>query len=433
MKQYLLFLLFALTATALAAQDFDSLFEEKTLRIDYHFSGNAIRQQIAVDELSQLPTWAGRRLRLTELPLEGNGQIEMRDKQTGEVIYRSSFSTLFQEWLMEEEAQNNYRSFENCYLLPFPKQEVEITVRLMDNRRQTAASLTHTVDPTDILIRQRGASHIPPHHYLLQSGSPKNRIDIAILAEGYTREEMPQFNEDARLACESLFAHEPFGTLKDQFNIVVVESPSEDSGVSIPNKGEWKSTAFGSHFSTFYSDRYLTTGRVKQIHNTLAGIPYEYIIILANTDEYGGGGIYNAFTLTTTHHPNFAPVVVHEFGHSFAGLADEYHYEDQGVLNLMYATEVEPWEQNITTLTHFTHKWEDLLLPDLPIPTNPKEKKIEDVGVYEGAGYQAKGIYRPAPDCRMRTNTADRFCPVCRCAIEKLILFHTTPQNERTN
>ena len=73
--------------------------------------------------------------------------------------------------------------------------------------------------------------------------------------------------------------------------------------------GAWKHTAFGSHFDTFYSDRYLTTSRVKAINDALAGIPYEHIIILANTEQYGGGGIYNAFTLTTAHHPNFRPVV----------------------------------------------------------------------------------------------------------------------------
>ena len=148
--------------------------------------------------------------------------------------------------------------------------------------------MKHTVSPDDILIHQKGTAHITPHKYLLQSGNTAKCIDVAILAEGYTPEEMPVFYEDAAIACESLFAHEPFRSMKKHFNIVAVASPSEDSGVSVPRLGEWKRTAFSSHFSTFYSDRYLTTSRVKSIHDALAGIPYEHIIILANTEEYGG-------------------------------------------------------------------------------------------------------------------------------------------------
>jgi hypothetical protein len=265
----------------------------------------------------------------------------------------------------------------------------------------------------------------------------ENCIDVAILAEGYTESEMDIFYRDAEATCEALFSHAPFDKLKDRFNIVAVASPSLDSGVSIPLNGEWKSTAVSSHFSTFYSDRYLTTSRVKSIHNWLAGIPYEHIIILANTDTYGGGGIYNSYTLTTAHHPMFKPVVVHEFGHSFAGLADEYYYDDQYVE--YYYPDCEPWEQNITTLYDFASKWNDMLPKVIGIPTAPVEGNIwkmfnegksmdEMVGVYEGAGYQSKGVYRPFPDCRMKTNAAEAFCPVCQRAISRIIEFYTVEE-----
>jgi hypothetical protein len=245
---------------------------------------------------------------------------------------------------------------------------------------------------------------------------------------------MDLFYQDAQIACDALFEHEPFKKLKDKFNIVAVASPSKDSGVSIPGQGIWKSTAVDSHFNTFYSDRYLTSNHVKQIHDWLAGIPYEHIIILANTDTYGGGGIYNSYTLTTAHHSMFRPVVVHEFGHSFGGLADEYAYTDDP--SNQYPYDIEPWEPNITTLVDFDSKWKDLVSKKTEIPTKPldstpdknghyKEGVFTKVGVYEGGGYTKKGIYRPTTECRMKINEAPVFCPVCQRALERLIRFYT--------
>lgn len=425
MKKILCFVLFCLCLLlAGQAQDFNDYFENKTLRIDYLFSGNDKEQKIYLDELSQFPQWAGRRHRLSEFPLKGNGQVEMRDVQSGKIIYRHSFATLFQEWQTTEEARTVSRSFENTFLFPYPKKETEITVRLFDNRGKESAIFKHTVRPEDILIRQRGTSPASHYQYLHKSGTSEECIDIAILPEGYTEEEMDLFLEDANRTVESLFAHEPFKQMKERFNVVAVKVPSADSGVSSPGKQIWKSTAFGSHFDTFYSSRYLTTSRVKEVHNALAGIPYEHIIILANTDQYGGGGIYNAFTLTTAHNISFRPVVVHEFGHSFAGLADEYYYEGD-LFSDTYPFDTEPWEQNITTLKDFPAKWEDMLPENTPMPTPVSPNNEFPVGVYEGGGYSAKGIYRPAVNCRMRDNQAADFCPVCQRAIRRLIEFYT--------
>lgn len=408
------------------AQNFDDYFVDKTIRVDYLFTGDAHRQEVCLDELCALPRWAGRRHHLGELPLEGNGRITMKDKATGQVIYRTSFSSLFQEWVCEEEAKHVKRGFENTFLLPYPKQPALVTVELNDNHRKLTATYTHEVDPKDILIHDRGTTHVTPHRYLLHSGTAEACIDIAIMAEGYTEAEMPRFYQDARTACDALFEHEPFKRLKSRFNVVAVASESKDSGVSLPREHRWKSTAVSSHFDTFYSDRYLTTRSVKAIHNWLAGIPYEHIIILANTDTYGGGGIYNSYTLTTAHHPSFRPVVVHEFGHSFGGLADEYAYDDAP--SSVYPYSIEPWEQNITTLVDFASKWKDMVPAGTPIPT-PVEtdpaKIYTKVGVYEGAGYTKKGIYRPATECRMKINEAPCFCPVCQRALERVIRFYT--------
>ncbi|WP_299232071.1 M64 family metallopeptidase [uncultured Bacteroides sp.] len=407
-------------------QSFEEFFADKTLRADYLFTGNKKNQSVVLDELKSMDGWAGRRSNLDKLPLSGNGQLTMVDKATGVVIYRTSFSSLFQEWLGENEAETLSKGYENTFLMPFPKKEVLVTVELFNARHEVSASFTHTVRPDDILIKKIGENNVTEHKYLLKSGSPENCIDVVIMAEGYSRGDMQTFYSDAQKACDAIFSHSPFKENKNHFNVVAVASESTDSGVSIPRENVWKSTAVSSHFDTFYSDRYLTSSSVNDIHDLLAGIPYEHIIILANTDTYGGGGIYNSFTLTTAHHSKFEPVVVHEFGHSFGGLADEYAYTDAP--SPLYPYDVEPWEQNITTLVDFESKWSDMLPKGFVSPTKitkDNNSSTEDLGVYEGAGYSMKGIYRPVPDCRMRTNEAQAFCPVCQRALQRLIDFYT--------
>lgn len=401
-------LAFAMNA---AAQDFNTYFADKTLRIDYNFSGNAKEQHIAVDELKLSPRWYGKRKRLAELPMEGNGQITVKDHKSGTTIYRNSFSTLFQEWLSYPEAETTSKAFENVFLVPMPKDTVDITIDLRNNRREVVASLTHQVVPSDILIRHIGERNVTPYETLLQAKDTTKCIHIAFLAEGYQQHEMPTFINDAKIAIEALFAHEPFKSMKERFNIVAVKAPSIDSGTSEPGNGIWKQTALSSHFDTFYSGRYLTTLNLKDLHDLLAGTPYEHIIVLVNTEKYGGGGILNSYNLSMTHHPKYRPVVVHEFGHSFAGLADEYAYETEDIP--MYPHDIEPWEKNITTKVDFHSKWEDMIGKD------------SKAGLYEGAGYSLKGVYRAYPDCRMRTNENPEFCDVCKRILQNVIDFYT--------
>ena len=405
MRQVILAFLGLMSAVCMSAQT-------QTLRVDYMFSGTDRSVEISLDEMSCFDGWAGRRTNLKEVPVRGNGQICMTDAQTGDTLYRMSFSTLFQEWQTTEEATKVRKSFENVFLLPMPQTKAKVNVHLYDFYGNIVASLNHVVDPSDILIRHLNPV-APEHRYLLKSGTPEEKIDVAIVAEGYTAEEMDMFYADAQVAMEAILKHEPFGKYKDRFNFVAVALESQDSGVSVPGEGEWKNTALKAHFNTFYMDRYLTTLRLKNMHDRLCGVPYEHIVILANTDTYGGGGIYNSYTLTTAHHPAFKPVVVHEFGHSFAGLADEYYYDDQYVE--YYYPGTEPWEQNITTLADFESKWKDML-------------EAGEAELLEGAGYQSKGVYRPAMDCRMHTNKAENFCPVCQRALGRIIEFYTDCQ-----
>lgn len=415
--------------------DFNEHFCDSTLRIDYIFSGNAQSQQISLDKCNLMPRWYGKKNNLNILPVQGNGQITVRDHHTKEIIYINSFSTLFQEWLTYDEAKTTSKSFENVFLVPMPKDIVDVTVDLRNNRHEIVTSMTHVIAPNDILIRHTGFSYVTPYTTLQTAEDTTKCIHIAYVAEGYTAEEMPIFLEDARIATEALFEHEPFKTKRNRFNIIAVKSVSMDTGTSIPSQGVWKKTVLGSHFDTFYSNRYLTTLNQKNLHDALAGTPYEHIIVLVNTSEYGGGGILNSYNLSMTHHPLYKQVVVHEFGHSFAGLADEYAYEQEAIP--MYPHDVEPWEKNITTLVNFHNKWESLIAPTTPIPTptdfgkktnNKKNKKsvnAHSIGVYEGAGYSLKGVYRPSFDCRMRSNANPNFCAACQKAINELIDFYT--------
>lgn len=424
--KYLSFIIFFfVSVTSIYSQEYDTYFIDKTLRLDYIFSGDSHNQAVAVRGLSQLSQWAGRKNNLPEVLRAGNGQIIMSDFSTGKCIYKESFSSLFQEWLTTPEAITVTKSFENTFLVPFPTNKVSVEVNFRKEDGTYETKLKHIIDPADILINKKGLSHIPPYTIIQKADSTGNCINIAIVAEGYKAEDMPAFREAAKIASDQLFLHTPFNKYKGLFNILAIETVSEDSGVSVPRQGKWKSTVFSSHFDTFYSDRYLTTGNVFDVHNAIAGIPYAHIVILANTDVYGGGGIFNAYTLTTTGHPDFRPVVVHEIGHSLGGLADEYYYEDGDIFDNTYPHDIEPWEPNITTLTDFSVKWKNLLKKDTPIPTSVNLSDEYPVGVYEGAGYSSKGVYRPAVDCRMKTNTCKDFCPACQAALENLIKFYT--------
>lgn len=430
--------LLALVAAGMHAADFNQNFSDSTLRVDYIFGGGPDGLKIMLDSQSKQGGWAGRRTRLKDVPVAGNGTIMVTDPLSGDTLYRNTFSSLFQEWIYTPEAQEKNMAFENSFLVPLPKKEADITVSLRGNRHQEIGRMTHRYRPNDELVALRGQDPVS-HKYLHKGGEPNESIDIAILAEGFTQEEMDSFIFKAKVIADEILSYEPFSSNKDKFNVVAVMTPSKESGVSVPLKNQWKDTAFESHFSTFYSSRYLTTPRVWKLHRSLEGIPYEHILVLVNTPEYGGGGIHNCYQIATSDHKLTLPVAVHEFGHSFGGLADEYFYTEEE--DDTYPLDIEPWQKNITTLVDFDSKWKDLLTPGVQIPTpwidkggkredrmkNASEEKRGEVivGVFEGGGYKAKGVYRPVETCRMRDNFNPTFCPVCERAILEVIEFYT--------
>ncbi|MBO6033882.1 MAG: peptidase M64, partial [Prevotella sp.] len=214
MRKLLIITILSSLSLLASAQRFEDYFEDRTLRLDYTFAGCDDIHQIFVDELVSLPHWYGRRHRLAELPLKGNGQITVRSKKDSVVIYRHAFSTLFQEWLATDEAKHTQKSFENVFLVPFPKDSVEIKVELFDYHNEVVNSLTHTVNPKDILIRKAGERSITPYDVLHQASDTSRCIRIAFVAEGYTSDEMDHYLQDCQKAIGSLFNHEPFKSLQ---------------------------------------------------------------------------------------------------------------------------------------------------------------------------------------------------------------------------
>ena len=281
-----------------------------------------------------------------------------------------------------------------------------------------------TIDPADKLISHEVANNFKVSR-IMYSGDPANKVDLLFIAEGYTAQQMEKFLADARRFADYMFTMPPYNRHKEDFNIWAVESISEESGTDIPHEGVWKKTVANSNFYTFRSDRYLTAQNQKTICQIATAAPYDALYVIVNNEKYGGGGIYNFYGLSASDCPWALEVFVHEFGHSFAGLGDEY-YDSSTSYEEFYNIKIEPWEPNITTLVEFDKKWKDMLPAGTAVPTAPLADKKDNVtiGVYEGGGYMAKGIYRPVMDCRMKTNQAHGFCPVCQRAIEKMIEYY---------
>lgn len=403
LQKFILYAFFVLLCLFAKAQ-------ERTLRLDYIFSGGNSPARISLREMSETGEWYGRTVNMTKVPVMGNGDIFIMDEKTGKTIYANSFSTLFQEWLTTLQSKTITKAFENTFLVPMPKQRAIARIRLYDTRKNIIAQLTHSIVPEDILISKPKKTDVKTH-YVHKGGNPSKCIDVVILAEGYTKSQSHKFFKKAQQTADAILSSNAFVSYKDRFNFLAVMLESKDEGVSIPRKGVWKNTPLSSNYDTFYTERYLTTDHIFKMHDLLSGLAYEHIIILGNSPVYGGGGIYNSYTLTTADHEKFQPVVVHEFGHSFAALADEYDYSSTE--DPFYFKDVEPWEQNITTQADFSSKWEDMI-----------KQGVKGVGLVEGAGYQKKDVWRATNDCRMRSNKAEGFCPVCLRAIERMISFN---------
>jgi len=211
---------------------------------------------------------------------------------------------------------------------------------------------------------------------------------------------------------------------KDKFNIWGIEAPSKESGTDIPAENIWKNTISNTQFYMFDLDRYLMTSDNKSLRNIASNAPYDQIFILVNTNKYGGGAIYNHYSVCVSDNSNSEYIFTHEFGHGFAGLGDEYYTSDVAY-NEFYPLDVEPLDPNLTTLINFESKWKDMLDSETPIPTPATNDFSKTVGAFEGGGYVAKGVYRPMKDCSMKSISVNNFCPVCKRAIKRMIDFYS--------
>jgi hypothetical protein len=399
--------------------NFDQWFDNKALRIDYFLAGDANTQHFFLDHIREEPFWSGSPLSLIDGLGLGTHRVEVTEMQNGTLIYSLGFCTLFQEWQTTAEAKYLTRAFEQVTRIPFPKQRVEVSFKTRDKDGKFTELYKFEVDPSSIFINRRAPETIQSTK-IVDNGHYSHKLDIAFIAEGYTSEDMDKFKADVKRFADFLFTQTPFNEFADDINIWAVESVSDRVGPSNPGTGYWNITATQSEFYTFGIDRYLTTTRFHRVMDIAALVPGDQVYILVNTSEYGGGGIYNHYSMATADHELSNIVFIHEFGHGLAGLGDEYYTSDVAYQDF-YPLHVEPWEPNLTALVDFNSKWLHMMDKDTPIPTPPTKEFSGKVGVFEGGGYMHKGLYRPFIDCRMKSNEAKTFCPVCQNAIRLVI------------
>jgi hypothetical protein len=461
----------AMIAVPLIASDglspeFDRLFEDRTMRVDYYHTGDATAEVLSLERVVSDGAWAGSRVRLIDETNFGKYICEVLDVETGDVVYSRGFASLYGEWETTGEAREVHRTFHESVRFPWPKMPVHVVIKKRDDLTTFHEIGRFTIDPAARSVNPAELPAMGAVWTVFESGPPSGKVDIVLLGEGYTEEELPKFHADAQRLVDELFATEPFKSRKSAFNVRAIDLSAAESGVSRPHASKYRRNPAGAQYSIFDSERYLLTYDNRSLRDILSAAPYEFMGILVNEKQYGGGGIYN-FQMATAVDSDFSDYVfVHEFGHHFAGLADEYYTSD-----VAYETggmeHPEPWEANVTALHDPSNlKWKDLVEPGTPLPTPWGKQQFEEhsreirerrhelierqapeeafdalfheqreiesallstmeysgrVGAFEGASYEATGLYRSEIDCIMFTRDRVGFCRVCSRAIEHVI------------
>ena len=481
-------LLAAWAASLLAAQSavpFDEHFLDKTLRVDIYLVGDAKEETITIDSLHLESSWPESRAGLVE-PFElGRTIVKVFEVASNRLIYKRGFDTMFGEYKTTTPALNGVkRAYPRSLRIPCPKRPVLFVIESRDRSNIPHPIFTATIDPSDYHIVKESAATGDVITEALKNGDPHEKVDLVFVAEGYAVEDKDKFKADVDRFAGYLFETEPYKSSKSAFNVTGVFRPSPERGMDEPRQGVYKRTVLDASFNAFDLDRYMLIEPGHRLRAMAGQVPYDAIVILVNSPRYGGGGIYNDYAVTTVDNPASRGVFIHEFGHSFAGLADEY-YASEVSYNDFYPKGIEPLEPNITALLDPADvKWKDLLSPGNPIPTeygkdkveavfaersknrqaqkdeierakrnklsDAKVKAIEDkyrkldqeimkkvadirkqyaqledkVGVFEGAGYASKGLYRPMIYCLMISSPRQEFCLVCKQAIRRMIDFY---------
>jgi hypothetical protein len=439
--------------------------EPRTFRLDYYHTGNAKQELYALDKVVVEPTaWPGNPYRPLDTSNLGDYQFEVQDAASGKPLYSRGFCSIYREWVTTDEAKNATRTFHESLRFPAPQKAVRVVVRERDAKNDWKEAWSVAVDPKNMFIDPSVPDSPGELITFEKNGQPAEKVDLLILGDGYTAGELPKFVTDAKRLVGALFDTPPFRDRRKDFNVWGLCPPARESGISRPSTGVHKASPLGCTYDAFGSERYVLTFDNRAFRRVASFAPYDAAVILVNGNTYGGGGIFNLYT-TTAAGSLWAPYIfVHEFGHHFAGLADEYYTSP--VAYNPPATKIEPWEPNATALLDPTRpKWKDLMTTGTPIPTpwrkdeydrlsrdfqkrraqlrkdnrpeaemdalfleekrmlEPRlkaEKYAGKVGAFEGAAYASKGFFRPEINCIMFTRT-DAFCAVCRRAIDRAI------------
>lgn len=418
----LLTILLSLVSVAVFAQ-FDKYFENRTMRVDYYHAGDSKNDYYYIDEVITEPYWGGSLVNLIDDTNFGKYLVKVLDKASGTLIYSRSYSTLFGEWQTVDEARTVQKSFSESVVFPYPK--AAVTVVFCTKAFETGKYVEkyrYDINPADVCLIKHDNRNQFPVYEVLKGGDANRKVDIVIVPDGYTAAQMSQFKKDCEKFKNEFFKYEPYTSHKDDFNIHAVLAPSQESGVDEPCKGIWKNTIVSCSYWSLGSERYLMTTDNKTLRDVAANAPYDQIYILVNSTKYGGGGIFNWYCTGVNSNKMAGKIIVHEFGHGFAGLGDEYVGGSE--YNDFYNLTLEPADPNVTTLVDFDSKWKDMVEQGTPVPTPATSEYNDKVGVYEGAGYLRKGLYRPMQDCLMNHFGCDAFCPVCQRAIVKMIEFY---------
>ena len=443
--------------------------EPRTLRLDCFHGGTATEEHMSLDGLVLEGLWPGRLDRVIDDTNLGKYYFEVLDRKTNRILYSRGFASIFGEWQETSEAAVARRQFHESLRFPAPAGPVQVVIKRRDSQNAFRELWSLIVDPADPAIDRTGPPTSVKLWAVMQNGEPRDKVDLLLMGDGYTAGEMEKWHKDARRLTDVLFAVSPFRERRNDFNVWAVDTPAEESGVSRPSDGIYRRSPLRAAYDAFGSERYLLTFDNKRLREAASAAPYEFIEIVVNDRKYGGGGIFNLYATVSADNAFTPYVFVHEFGHHFAGLADEYYTSD--VAYEGSAARPEPWEPNATADPHAS-KWSGLIAPGTPLPTPwPKEqfealeKEIqarrrqiraqhqpEDVmealfreesekatallasgpyghavGAFEGAMYQARGYYRPQADCIMFTRDEGGFCAVCRRAIERIIDLYSRP------
>ncbi len=460
-----------LAAPAMAAR-FDELFLDKTMRVDYFHTGSRGEEIIALDRIVSDGPWPGSRTRLVDTTNLGKYLFEVIDRETNQVIYSRGFASIYGEWETTDEPKERAGTFHESLRFPWPKKPVQIVLKKRDKNNAFQQIWSTLVDPNSRFVNRADVKVSGKLLTILENGPASEKVDILVIGEGYTDAELPKFQSDLKRLLGKLFDEEPFKSRQRDFNVRALQLPSSQSGVHRPRTRDDRRTAIGTEYNIFDSERYVLTLDNRALRDAASAAPYDFLEILVNEKQYGGGGIFND-QATAAVDTGFAEYVfVHEFGHHFAALADEYYtspvsYQTGGTEH------PEPWEPNVTALHDpANRKWGDLVTKDTPLPTPWQKEEFEThqreyqaerrrlreanvpesemdklfrreqewetkflssqkyagtVGAFEGAAYEAKGLYRPEIDCIMFTRDEVGFCRVCRRAIERVIDHYSRP------